>query len=263
MPHSVLIIDPNEIVRVGALAACQRCALSILGEVSSIHQAIRSYRHGGPDVILVDPDFSVQGGFDRLRQLRRVFPEAGILVWSDVLTDSDRSLLHAQGFSGQLRKNISSSSLVNAVQAFAVGSRVDQLRSPLDAPTKTDGIDDVPTGVGRHSVDYRANEKQTRCRCMVPSGRPFETFTVSPGAEASQATKIRIDGPCDSILSVREKEVLSYLSDGMTNKEIARMLHLSVKTIETYRSRLMKKLNLKGRSALTRFAREHLLGVMQ
>ena len=55
-------------------------------------------------------------------------------------------------------------------------------------------------------------------------------------------------------LSRREKEVLRLVALGYTNRQIADRLYLSVKTVGTYRARLMSKLNLKGRPALVRYA---------
>jgi len=55
-------------------------------------------------------------------------------------------------------------------------------------------------------------------------------------------------------LSQREREVLRLVALGHTNQEIADQLYLSVKTVETYRARLMDKLNLRSRSALVRYA---------
>lgn len=56
------------------------------------------------------------------------------------------------------------------------------------------------------------------------------------------------------LLSQREKEVLRLVALGYTNREIADQLFLSVRTVETYRARLMDKLNLKGRGELVRYA---------
>ena len=56
------------------------------------------------------------------------------------------------------------------------------------------------------------------------------------------------------LLSQREKEVLRLVALGYTNRQIADQLVLSVKTIETYRARLMDKLSLRSRSALVRYA---------
>jgi two-component system response regulator NreC len=55
-------------------------------------------------------------------------------------------------------------------------------------------------------------------------------------------------------LSQREREVLRLVALGHTNQEIADQLYLSIKTVETYRSRVMSKLNLRSRSALVRYA---------
>lgn len=60
-------------------------------------------------------------------------------------------------------------------------------------------------------------------------------------------------------LSERELEVLRLIALGHANKEIADTLYLSVKTVETYKARLMDKLGLKSRAALVRFALEHKL----
>lgn len=56
------------------------------------------------------------------------------------------------------------------------------------------------------------------------------------------------------LLSPREKEVLRMVALGHTNRKIADQLFLSVKTIETYRARVMEKLNLRTRAALVRYA---------
>jgi two-component system response regulator NreC len=55
-------------------------------------------------------------------------------------------------------------------------------------------------------------------------------------------------------LSQREREVFRLVALGHTNRQIADQLFLSVKTVETYRARVMEKLDLKSRSALVRYA---------
>jgi len=58
----------------------------------------------------------------------------------------------------------------------------------------------------------------------------------------------------DLALSDREEEVIKRVARGYTNKEIADRLFLSVKTVETYRARAMRKLRLNSRAALVRYA---------
>ncbi len=55
-------------------------------------------------------------------------------------------------------------------------------------------------------------------------------------------------------LSPREIEVLRLLAFGHTNREIGEQLHLSVKTVESYRARISDKLSLKTRAELVRYA---------
>ena len=55
-------------------------------------------------------------------------------------------------------------------------------------------------------------------------------------------------------LSVREQEVLVHIAWGHTNREVADKLHLSVKTVEGYKTRLMEKLSLRSRSDIVRYA---------
>ncbi len=60
-----------------------------------------------------------------------------------------------------------------------------------------------------------------------------------------------------SILSKREFQVMGYLASGMTNREIAALLNISVKTIDTHRGHVLKKLELRNNSDITRFAIQH------
>jgi two-component system response regulator NreC len=60
-------------------------------------------------------------------------------------------------------------------------------------------------------------------------------------------------------LSEREQETLKLIALGYSNKEIAQKLFLSVKTVETYKARIMEKLELNTRAALVRFALQHKL----
>jgi len=55
-------------------------------------------------------------------------------------------------------------------------------------------------------------------------------------------------------LSPREREVLRHIADGSSNRDIARTLGLSVRTVETHRDSLMKKLGIHSVAGLTRFA---------
>jgi DNA-binding NarL/FixJ family response regulator len=55
-------------------------------------------------------------------------------------------------------------------------------------------------------------------------------------------------------LTAREREIVQLLAEGRSNKEVASLLAISVKTVETHRSHIMAKLNLHSMSDLVRYA---------
>ena len=64
-------------------------------------------------------------------------------------------------------------------------------------------------------------------------------------------------------LSRREREILCLVADGCSSSKIAEMLHLSPKTIDSYRSRLMQKLQVTQLAGLIKFAIHHGLTTVQ
>jgi two-component system invasion response regulator UvrY len=77
---------------------------------------------------------------------------------------------------------------------------------------------------------------------------------IPPGVEELLA---RGDGHPSSALTVREQQVMEMLGRGMTNREIAEHLEISIKTVDTHRGHVLKKLGLRNNSELTRFAVKH------
>lgn len=68
----------------------------------------------------------------------------------------------------------------------------------------------------------------------------------------------KADKPSSSwdTLTRREREILKLIAEGHKNKDIALCLHMSVKTVETHRTHLMRKLDLHNAAALTAYAVE-------
>jgi DNA-binding NarL/FixJ family response regulator len=77
---------------------------------------------------------------------------------------------------------------------------------------------------------------------------------VPPGVEQLLASG---DGHPASALTARELQVMEMLSRGLTNREIAEHLDISIKTVDTHRGHVLKKLGLRNNSELTRFAVKH------
>jgi len=89
----------------------------------------------------------------------------------------------------------------------------------------------------------------------VQRGRIFVEVQNREAMEALMAPGRAADVPAPvAALSAREREVWVLLARGHTNQAIADLLGLSVKTVESYRARLMQKLGLTNRAELTRLA---------
>ncbi len=84
----------------------------------------------------------------------------------------------------------------------------------------------------------------------------YPSFTKTLLSELVGGCGAGQQAPSDSYesLSEREQQVLRLVALGYTNKQIASRLYLSVKTVETYRARVMDKLHLKSRAALVRYS---------
>lgn len=82
----------------------------------------------------------------------------------------------------------------------------------------------------------------------------LDAYTPSHRIESHHST-IHEHGP--NGLTRREIEIVRHLAEGKCNKEIAGNLGISVKTVETYRTRIMPKLGARSLSDVTRFAVRH------
>ncbi|BCO99360.1 response regulator [Mycobacterium intracellulare] len=79
--------------------------------------------------------------------------------------------------------------------------------------------------------------------------------TVSQGRQYIPQVASKPDRQFATRLTTRERDVLELLAEGHTNVEISGVLHLSVRTIETYRSQLARKLGAGSRAELIRIAK--------
>lgn len=60
--------------------------------------------------------------------------------------------------------------------------------------------------------------------------------------------------PPPSPLTIREKEIVALIAEGLSSKEIAERLFISVKTVEKHRTNIMEKLGFKGMAEVVRYA---------
>ncbi|MGA1869591.1 MAG: response regulator [bacterium] len=87
-----------------------------------------------------------------------------------------------------------------------------------------------------------------------------EEYYISPllsGEVTNELIKIYHRGQLTSQsdpLTTREREVLKLIAEGKSNKEIADLLFISIRTVEHHRANIMKKLNIKQTASLVRYA---------
>jgi DNA-binding NarL/FixJ family response regulator len=62
------------------------------------------------------------------------------------------------------------------------------------------------------------------------------------------------DGVAEAVLSSRQREVLQLIAEGYSTRDIAARLCISVKTVETHRAEIMRRLSLFDVASLTRYA---------
>ena len=82
---------------------------------------------------------------------------------------------------------------------------------------------------------------------------------ISPSISDKMIVRMQMSADADPLSSLadRDMQVLLFLSSGLTTREVASKLNLSISTIETYRGRVLTKLNLRNNSDITRFAVRH------
>lgn len=85
------------------------------------------------------------------------------------------------------------------------------------------------------------------------AGFVLDAFGAAP-APPSEVASSELDQ-----LSAREREVMRFLARGYSYKEIAAQLHISVKTVETHASAVLRKLQMSSRHELTHWAADHKL----
>jgi DNA-binding NarL/FixJ family response regulator len=112
-------------------------------------------------------------------------------------------------------------------------------------------LEALRAGIRGYVVKTQATAELVQAIHEVTRGRVYLSPAISQAVV--QAFLARTELPADP-LSPREREVLQLVAEGRTSKEIAQLLHLSVKTAEAHRARLMDKLDIHETANLVRYA---------
>ena len=110
-------------------------------------------------------------------------------------------------------------------------------------------------GAAGYLVKEAADIELVQAVRQVASGRQYVHPTLGAALLAPDAAPARLAGPGGE-LSDRELEVLRMMALGLTNAEIGERLYVSVRTVETHRSHIHQKLNVRNRAELVRRAKE-------
>jgi len=110
----------------------------------------------------------------------------------------------------------------------------------------------IKAGAAGYITKSRTHDELVSAIRRVAEGRKY--ISESLAEELPQMIGSQMEQPLYKRLSDREFEVLCKIASGYTVSEIARQLDLNVKTVSTYRSRLLKKMNIRNNAQLTRYA---------
>jgi DNA-binding NarL/FixJ family response regulator len=215
----VFIVDDHGLFRSGVRSELGD-QVEVVGEADDVQPAIDLIAQCVPDVVLLDVHLPGGGGQAVVTALRAAHPQVRFLALSASDAPEDVIAVVRAGARGYVTKTISGPELVDAVRRVAAG---DAVFSPRLAGFVLDAFAAQPPASGDH-----------------PSPDPS------------------FDPELDQLTS-REREVLRLIARGYTYKEIARELYISVKTVESHVSSVLRKLQLSTRHQLTRWAAERRL----
>jgi DNA-binding NarL/FixJ family response regulator len=219
----VVLVDDHGLFRSGVRAELGR-QVEVLGEAGDVQPAIELIESLRPDVVLLDVHLPGGGGQAVVQAVKASAPEVRFLALSASDAPEDVIAVIRAGARGYVTKTISTAELADAIRRVAAGDAV---------------------------FSHRL------------AGFVLDAFAASGAAGAGSAgpsgeVKPSFDPELDQLTS-REREVLRLIAQGYTYKEIASELFISVKTVESHVSSVLRKLQLSTRHQLTRWAAERRL----
>jgi DNA-binding NarL/FixJ family response regulator len=220
---STLIADDHGLFRSGLKQAlgCEM-ELDVVGEASTGREVLSLMPQLQPRLLLIDIVMPELNGIETIRQLAADYPGTCVLVISTYTAGRYVGEALEAGASGYVAKGASMSELNEAIRTVLNG---DTWLSPSVAGAVVHRY--VRSGSGNGNGNGNG-EKDGDGRHRHDAA----TSTLSP----------------------REREVLQMLAEGYAGKQIAAALNLSVKTVDTHRAVVMRKLKLQNLAHLTKYA---------
>jgi DNA-binding NarL/FixJ family response regulator len=109
-------------------------------------------------------------------------------------------------------------------------------------------------GAAGYVLKQSASAELLRAIRAAAAGQPYLDRSLAQRVTGDYLRKHHAPRDVQPALSERESEVLRRMAWGLSNKEIAAQLDVSVKTVEVHKAHAMKKLNLRGRIDIVRYA---------
>lgn len=216
----LMLVDDHLVVRVGLKTFLQTQEdFDVVAEASDGEEAVSRALEMQPDVILMDITMPGVDGLEATRRLRVLCPKCLILALT--VHDDKQYFMQmlAAGASGYITKQAAGDDLIAAIHTIFAGNVFLQ-----------------PALARWLLEDYQRLVRQ-------PGTQP------SVLTEVDEANVIGLD-----VLSLRERQVLELVANGLNNQQIGQQLALSPKTIARHRERIMHKLNMHSRTELVKFA---------
>lgn len=166
-PVRVLLVDDHEIVRAGLRTVLTSASIEVVGEASTVSEALGAVHRLQPDMVLLDVRLPDGSGVEACREIRATHPETKVLFLT-AFEDEDAmlatGLAHAEGY---LLKEIPSEKLVQAIKASADGFSV------LDPISKRRILERVRTHMVtvRDAAGKGLSEQERRVLELVTEGK--------------------------------------------------------------------------------------------
>jgi two-component system, NarL family, response regulator NreC len=113
-------------------------------------------------------------------------------------------------------------------------------------------VQSLRLGACGYLLKNSARDDLIRALQAVREGKCF--LSLDAATQLVEGFVRKVDPEAKELLTDREREILQLIAEGKTNKEVAVTLNLSLKTVETHRSNLMRKLKVKEVTGLVQYA---------
>jgi len=112
----------------------------------------------------------------------------------------------------------------------------------------------LSAGASGYLLKDSAFEELARAIRVIVMNQTYLGLGITKAVVKDYVRHLSATGPSAPHLSPKEREVLQLLAEGVTTKQIASRLYVSVKTIETHRQKIMEKLDIHSIAELTKYA---------